>query len=120
MDAMHRKAVESHYTGSCSIYEYERVTDEKTKLTKNQEVLKLENQLCRLSYSGSPVAVASNNATSRAQEVKMFLAPEIEVKAGSKIVVTQNGVTAAYCKSGEPAIYSSHQEIRLELFKEWT
>ena len=39
--------------------------------------------------------------------------------AGSKIVVTQEGRTAAYARSGEPAVYSSHQEIVLVPFEEY-
>ena len=36
-----------------------------------------------------------------------------------KITVTQNGVTRDYERSGKPAVYTCHQEVPLELFKEW-
>jgi hypothetical protein len=49
---------------------------------------------------------------------KLFLAPEIVVKPGSKLKVTQAGRTECYVRSGEPAVYGSHQEIVLELWKE--
>lgn len=122
MDAreMHRKLIESSYDGFCSIYEYEKKKDEKSKLTKGVEVLVSEDIPCRLSFSSIPTASGDGTTVSRQQTVKLFLAPEVPVKAGSKIVVTQNGVTKAYKGSSEPAIYTSHQEINLELFKEWT
>ena len=40
-------------------------------------------------------------------------------KRTSKITVTQNGVTGDYARSGVPAVYVSHQEVTLELFKEY-
>ena len=58
-------------------------------------------------------------ASAVVQIAKVFLAPEIKVKPGSKLSVTQNGVTTEYKSSGEPAFYSTHQEIVLELFKGW-
>lgn len=122
MDAreMHRKLVESLYNGFCDIYQYEKKRDEQSKLTKGVEILVAENIPCRLSFSSIPTASGDGTTVSRQQAVKLFLAPEASVKAGSKIVVTQNGVTKAYKGSSEPAIYTSHQEINLELFKEWT
>ena len=39
--------------------------------------------------------------------------------SGSKITVTQNGKTTDYCLSGESAVYTSHQEIALELFEDY-
>ena len=53
------------------------------------------------------------------QGTKLFIAPEIKVKPGSKIVVEQNGVTTEYSASGVPAVYPSHVEIKLELFRGW-
>ena len=37
----------------------------------------------------------------------------------NRVIVTQNGETTEYKNSGKPAIYSSHQEIILELFDGW-
>lgn len=53
------------------------------------------------------------------QAVKLFIAPEIAVPEGSRIDVTQNGITTSYRQSGTPAVYSSHQEITLELYKRY-
>ncbi len=117
---MHRKLIESSYDGLCSVYEYAKKKDEKSKLTKGTEILVVKDIPCHLSFSSIPAASGDGTVVSRQQTVKLFLAPEVPVKAGSKIVVTQNGVTKAYKGSSEPAIYTSHQEINVELLKEWT
>lgn len=119
-NTLHRRAVESRYDAMCSIYEYDKVTDEKTKLSKGREKAVAEKLPCHLSFSGTAVASDNGAASEKQQAVKLFLAPDITVKAGSKIVVTQNGVEKAYKNSGEPAVYPSHQEIMLELFERWT
>ena len=64
-------------------------------------------------------AVGSDTGAAVTQGVKLFIAPEAEVKSGSKITVTQNGVTTEYSASGEAAVYESHKEIMLELWKGW-
>ena len=106
------------YIGKCSVFQYEKTTDKKTKLTKQGEVCVYKEIPCRLSFSSSPVT-DTDSVTTKEQSVKLFLAPEIVIEAGSKIVVTQNGITDAYKSSGKPAIYGSHQEINLELSERW-
>ena len=114
-----RKAIESLYKGICTIYEYQSVKDPITKVTKHQEVPVLENQPCRLSFERVTPVNQTDTVGVVTQTIKLFLAPEIEVKPGSKIFVTQNGRSTAYRDSGEPAVYESHQEIRLVLFDGW-
>lgn len=118
--AMYRKAVESQYTGTCAIFEYRKSRDDATKIVKGKEERIYADIPCRLSFSSFPAASGNGTAVSRQQAIKLFLAPDILVKAGSKILVTQNGVTQEYQNSGEPAVYNSHQEINLELFRRWT
>ena len=79
----------------------------------------IENQPCRLSFKTAPSTSDNGAVAETAQTVKLFLAPELQVKEGSKITVTQNGVTTDYKRSGAPAAYPTHQEIQLELFKGW-
>lgn len=119
---LHRKAVESQYDSICFIYEFGKKQDTsgKSKLTMEKEYLAAENIPCRISFSNIPAASENGATVSRQQSVKLFLAPEIMVKAGCKVVVAQNGVVTEYKNSGEPAIYPSHQEINLELFRGWT
>ena len=115
-----RKAIESTYAGRCSIYERRDLRDEKTKITrKKEEVLVVENQPCKLSFEKLNALLQTDTAASRTQGTKLFIAPEITVKPGSKIMVKQNGVTTAYSASGVPAVYLSHAEIMLEWFGGW-
>ena len=112
-----RKALESTYEGRATVVEYQKVKDE-WGMTNFQEVTVLENQPCKLSFetltssNGDPVATVS-------QSVKLFLSPDVVIKAGSKIIVTQNGRTTEYSNSGVPAVYPTHQEIMLTLFEGW-
>lgn len=115
-----RKAQEATYEGICTIYEYRDVTDEKTKLSSEEEIAVIENQPCKLSFEKLNSVVQTETAAVQAQGVKLFLAPEIAVGSNSKIVVTQNGVTDEYSASGKPAIYPTHQEITLESFRGWS
>ena len=115
-----RRAQEATYEGICTIYECRDVTDEKTKLSSEEEVAVIEDQPCKLSFEKLNSVVQTETAAVQAQGVKLFLAPEIVVSSNSKIVVTQNGVTDEYSASGIPAIYSTHQEITLESFRGWS
>ena len=112
-----RRAQEATYEGLCTIYEYRDVTDEKTKLSSEEEVAVIEDQPCKLSFEKLNSVVQTETAAVQAQGVKLFLAPEIAVGSNSKIVVTQNGITNEYSASGIPAVYSTHQEITLESFR---
>ncbi len=114
-----RRAQEATYEGLCTIYEYRDVTDEKTKLSSEEEVAVIEDQPCKLSFEKLNSVVQTETAAVQAQGVKLFLAPEIAVGSNSKIVVTQNGITNEYSASGIPAVYSTHQEITLESFRGW-
>jgi len=115
-----RKAIESTYLGVCTILERRDVRDEKTKITrKNEEVPVVENQPCKLSFEKLNAVVQTDAAAAISQSTKLFISPEIVVNGGSKIIVEQDGRKAEYSASGEPAVYSSHQEITLELFKGW-
>ncbi len=114
-----RKAVEALYDGKCTITERQKVKRE-NKSTGFEDVVVLADEPCRLSFktiSGTNPTETGSNAV--VQVSKVFLAPEIKVKPGSKLTITQNGVTTEYTNSGKPAYYSTHQEIVLELFKEW-
>lgn len=110
-----RKAIESLYIGMCNIYEYKEVFDEQTKLSSKQEVITHENIKCKLSYKNSP----KSKDAEVTQIIRLLIAPEIEIRPGSKIVVTQSGKTTAFKNTGEPQMFINHQEIELELFERW-
>ena len=110
---MVRRAIESLYKGKCTVYQYDSVTDPLTKRTSLSEVVSCVDQPCRLSYSTKGGAIPSDTVSKVNQVIKLFIAPEIDIKAGAKIVVTQNNVIKTYIASGEPSFYSNHQEITL-------
>ena len=113
-----RKAVENRYKGLCDILEKRKVKDEVTKATVLRDTAVLSNQPCRLSYSSSGTANQTDTVLNIEQTIKLFIAPEIKIAPGSKLRITQNGITTDYISSGVPAVYETHQEVSLELEKE--
>lgn len=114
-----RKAIEATYFGTLTVTEHQTVKDEKTKLTKSVDVVVLQDEPCRLSFEKMQTAVQSESAATIVQGAKIFVSPDISIKAGSKLTVTQDNVTTDYTRSGVPSTYPTHQEITLELFKEY-
>lgn len=108
-----RQAVESLYTGVCTVIEYQNIRDKETGITSQREVIAAENQPCRLSYELNYPVEQGEHTGEVSQRVKLFIAPEVPVKNGSKVIVTQNGNTVEYAFSGESAAYDTHREIRL-------
>lgn len=114
-----KPVIERLYIGVCTVIEHQKRFNETTKQTEFEDVEILTDQPCRLSYSTLTQNFEENFAGSTAQIIKLFLDPNINIPAGCKILVTQNGKTVAYTASGEPALYQSHQEIKLKLFEKW-
>ena len=112
---MVRKAIESLYKGLCTIRQYDSVFDPITKRTSFAEVVSYVNVPCRLSHKSKVSAKPSDTVSTVAQTIVLFIAPELVVRAGAKVEVTQNGVTKIYKASGESAVYTNHQEIVLEI-----
>lgn len=114
-----RIAIESLYKDKCDVYVVENVTDPATNITKQDEKCILSDQPCRLSFLSSPSA-DQKEAAVLSQTVKLFIAPEINIAPGSKIVITkENGIVYKYKNSGLPASYVNHQEITLETWEGW-
>lgn len=119
-----RKAARSafekyHYDGTATVSEWGKVKDKESGLTKQGEVILLENQPCHLSKESSAPAEQTVSTAQVSQTVKLFIAPDIQIKAGSKITVTQAGITAMYTHSGKSTVYDTHQEILLDLFEKF-
>lgn len=114
---LHRQAVEETYDGRCSIYEKHSRKESVSKVTVQDEEMVRENEPCHLSFSRTSPAGGTETTATVSQTIKLFLAPEIEIKPGSRIEVTQHGRTENYARSGMAAVYSSHQEILLEVWR---
>lgn len=114
-----KTCIESAYEGLCTVIECQYIKDPVTKIKQQKEVVVLENQPCRLSFEKIAATTQTETAATVSQGVKLFISPEVSIQPGSKILVRQNGMCGVYKASGEPAIYRTHQEIMLVLFKEW-
>ena len=112
-----RKALEKGYDGLFTVTEHQKIT-KPNHTTGFEDVDVIVNQPCRLSFSSSP-STKEGDVPEIGQTVKLFFAPELTVKEGSKISVTQNGNTMYYKRSGTVANYPTHKEIILELFDKW-
>lgn len=119
MVSARRRALERTWRDRCSVLAQRRVTDEETGLTDFEETALCDAVPCRLSFERLSAA-GEGCAAAVSQSVKLFLAPEREIPAGCKIVVTRAGEPErklTFARSGEPAYYGDHQEILLEQFR---
>lgn len=105
------------WKGRCTIYEFKDVQDPDTFQTTQKEVPVLEDEPCRLSYNREQSTNIANGAAVVSQSITLFIRPDLVIKPGSVIEITQNGVTEKFKGSGKPAIYTNHQEIVLELYE---
>ena len=115
------EAIRKLWTGKCSIFEQRSVVDPITHITSFKTVAIVENELCRLSYPLSTDTYV--NVSDTVQELKapvtLFIRPDLVILEGSRVTVTQNGRTTEYKASGTPSVHSCHQEIKLDVVKEY-
>lgn len=116
-----RKYLEMLYDCKCDVVEYKEIL-KPNKSTGFGEITVLQNQSCKISYEKlSTINIVGDNGAKTPLSTKLFISPDIKVKTGSKIIVTNNlGQIETYKSSGEPALYETHQEIMLELFEGWS
>lgn len=114
-----KRAISMLWNGRCDVVEFRSVTDTKTHITGMQEVITLKDVPCRISFKTIKEAQQSEAPAAAKQVIKLFVANDVNISEGSKIIVTQNGVVKEYKASGVPAVYTAHKEILLETFKEW-
>ena len=114
-----RIALETLYQDMCTVTEVQKVKDPITHITSSQQVVVLDNQPCKLSFSSVSSTGEKENVATVGQVVKLFIAPEIVIKPGSKITVTHLGNVLEYTSSGQEANYNTHKEIVLQLLKEY-
>lgn len=114
-----KAALQSLWKGTCTVFVRQGQQNPVNKRTEFVEVSLHENIPCRLSFQTISSTKESQNAARAEQVIKLFLGTEYNIPPGSKIVVAQNGQTNEYQNSGQPAVYSNHQEIVLDLFRGW-
>lgn len=113
---MARAAIESLYDGRATVIEKKEYERPNGSMGFYEEIV-LSEEPCRLSFENISQAASDKVTATTSQVVKLFIAPENIIKAGSKITVTQCGRTNDYKLSGKPAVYETHQEIILEEFE---
>ena len=80
--ALARKAQAATYDGTCTVTEYQRVKDPRTKITSEKEVVVLTDEPCRLSYSSVSAVDQGETVAKTAQVTKLFLSPDARINAG--------------------------------------
>lgn len=116
--ARQQRTLQKLWTDRCTVIVRVKKKDEQSKLTDFVEETLFEEEPCKLSFE-SLSTTREGNVPSLGQAAKLFLTNQKEVPAGSKIVVTRQGKTFTFARSGEPGWFTCHQEINLELWKRW-
>ena len=116
--ARQQRALQKLWTDRCTVIVRVKKKDEQSKLTDFVEETLFEEEPCKLSFE-SLSTTGEGNVPSLDQAAKLFMSNEKEVPAGSKIIVTRQGKTFTFARSGEPGWFTWHQEINLELWKRW-
>lgn len=106
------------WRGRCTISEYQEITDTDTFETKHELVTIVTDEPCRLSHSRESTVNVNSGAPYVAQTIVLFVRPDLAIKEGSVIEVTQNNVTNKYKRASKPAVYTNHQEVGLELYED--
>lgn len=112
-----RPNIERMYRGTLTVHEWEVVNDPVTHITSEAEVVIVENQPCLLSNTSTAPTTSAEGVPSVTKITKIFVAPDIPIKDGSKLVVTQDGVTNTYERSGKPSVYPTHQEVTVNIIE---
>lgn len=110
-----QKAVGSLFEDVCTVYEQTETVDEHTHRSRKTERETYADIPCRLSFSGIAPAQAGEGNNTIVQSVKLFTAPDIMIRPGSRIrVVRATGAVSNWKNSGIPASYQTHCEYMLE------
>jgi len=111
--------LEKLFTDKATVVIRENTKNATTKREEYTESNLYTNIPCRLSFNkDNNLTLEENNiGFMDKQIIKLFLSNSYDIPNGSKIVVDRTG--KSYIRSGESAVYSTHQEINLELFQDW-
>ena len=89
IDNLARQAIESQYDSKCDVIEKKK--KEVKNITKNVEEKVLTDKPCRVSFEDIYVNTETNTEAKKVQKIKLFIAPELDIKPGSKIIVLEEG-----------------------------
>ena len=106
------------WIGKCTIYEYRDVVDPDTYQTKHELFPVVSDEPCRISFSREGTTEINSGVANLVQNTKLFIRPDLEIKPGCVIEVTQHGRTTKYKGSSKTALYTNHQEVEIELYED--
>ena len=116
-----KKVLAPFYIDSCTVYEKRAVNyDGRTQFEKS---VKYTNVPCRVSSKaylfGENAAKERDSLLSINKRVKIFLPCEYDIAPGSILEIESKGRKRVYAKSGEMSCYSAHNEVMVELLKNY-
>lgn len=116
--AFKRALFESLYTGRLTAWTLssERSSDPNSALEEKTKTVLLEDVPCRIIRQSGPQT--ESNPKTYDTSIKVMLAPEIKVPAGSILTIEFYGHKKDYRQSGEPVFHSDHQTIMVEVYRE--
>lgn len=115
--------IKSLFCHRCTVYEYEEYAE--GDVTKHKEVLKYQDIECRLSYTTGVLfgkmksSQMKGDALKSEQSIKLFLPINVDIRAGSKIVVNHDNITEIFINSSQPSRFKHHIEVLLAKNEEW-
>lgn len=115
-----RRPAEWLYEATADVFVRRPFKDPRTKATKPGPPELVEEAVpCRISHDGQPPSDSSTGLPTAGHAAKLFCAPGVSIPPGSKVIVTQDGVTEYFASAGIAAKYCSHQEINLDEWGGW-
>jgi len=115
----HKSALQKLWKDTCTVYVQTKTKDPETRRTVASETTILTDEPCKLSIESLSTVSETDHAPVVTQAVKLFIDSDLTIPAGSRVVVTRAGRQYVYKASGEPGVFTDHQEISLELFERW-
>lgn len=105
----HKKAVQSLWVGKATITVLDGVLNPANGRTEPQERILAADIRCRISHKSVVSTEPNEEAAQVAQSVVLYIDPSVDIPEGSKITVTQNGMTRDYERSGKSAVYKAER-----------
>lgn len=108
-----RSILEATYEGRLTAYR--RIFKKENGRTVQKEEAFLTEQPCALCWGGNyrqrGASLKQEILPEIQYEARIFVSPVVEIPAGSRVVVAQNGVIRDFVTCGEGVKYPTHQEI---------
>lgn len=110
-----KRALQSLYEDTCTISRTVDVKPDGSNITRKEEQEVYTGILCGLSFSGSNSSAQREHAHLIDWDAKLFVDPELQIYPGDKVTVSRlsGRETYRYQVIGKPAIYATHQEVKV-------